>query len=281
MQVYDNVQGIRAHLTDLKRKGQTIGLVPTMGALHAGHISLVKQARECDVVVVSVFVNPLQFNQQEDLDTYPRDMQGDLVALASDCDIVFAPTISEMYPSANRITVDFGDLASRLEGEFRPRHFNGVGVVVSKLFNILMPDKAYFGLKDLQQYLLIKQMVHDFSFPVEIIGCQIVREVSGLAMSSRNQRLSAEGLTIAAHIYQGLCIAKQGFEQNESIDETKSAALGYYRSVKGLSIEYLEIVDEQLTVVDQFDKSKTLSVCVAAFVEGVRLIDNLYLRTEK
>jgi pantoate--beta-alanine ligase len=281
MQVYDNVKGIRAHLTDLKRKGQTIGLVPTMGALHSGHLSLVRQARECDVVVVSVFVNPLQFNQQEDLDKYPRDLHADLAALGSECDIVFAPTVSEMYPSANKIAVDFGEQASRLEGEFRPGHFNGVGVVVSKLFNILMPDRAYFGLKDLQQYLLIKQMVHDLSFPVEIVGCPIVREESGLAMSSRNQRLSEEGLSIAAHIYQGLCIAKRGLDQNVSIDETKLAVLSYYSSVNGLSIEYLEFVDEQMAVVNHFDKSKTLSVCVAAYVEGVRLIDNLYLRTEK
>jgi len=280
MQIYDNVQGIRAHLAKVKRKGETIGLVPTMGALHDGHISLVKQARACDVVVASVFVNPLQFNQQEDLDKYPRDIVGDLAALESHCDIVFVPSVADMYPSPPLAQVDFGEMANRLEGVFRPGHFNGVGVVVSKLFNILMPDKAFFGLKDLQQYLLIKQMVYDFSMPVEVIGCQIVREVSGLAMSSRNQRLSVDGKQIASSIFQGLQMALDFYQKNKSLPETKSAVLGYYTSVNGLTIEYLEFVDAGLEILETFDNNRTISVCVAAYVEEVRLIDNLYLRSE-
>jgi len=281
MQIYDNVQGIRAHLAKEKRKGHTIGLVPTMGALHEGHISLVRSARACDVVVASVFVNPLQFNQQEDLDKYPRDIEGDLAALGSHCDVVFIPSVKDMYPTVPLVQVDFGEMAKRLEGVFRPGHFSGVGVVVSKLFNIITPDKAYFGLKDLQQFLLIRQMAYDFSLPVEVIGCPIVREKSGLAMSSRNQRLSEQGKQVASHIYAGLQLAQDSYQKNKSLPETKSAVLGYYQSVKGLSVEYLEFVDAQLEQLTSFDKSETISVCVAAYVEDVRLIDNLYLRSEK
>lgn len=264
-----------------KRKGNTIGLVPTMGALHDGHISLVRAARACDVVVSSVFVNPLQFNQQEDLDKYPRDIEGDLAALAPHCDVVFIPSVNDMYPTAPLVRVDFGEMATRLEGEFRPGHFNGVGVVVSKLFNIVLPDKAFFGLKDLQQFLLIRQMAFDFSLPVEIIGCPIVREPNGLAMSSRNQRLSTKGKQVAAHIYVGLQLALEAFQKNKTLSETKSTVLGYYQSVVGLSVEYLEFVDARLEGLETFDNTNTISVCIAAYVEDVRLIDNLYLRSEK
>ena len=280
MLIYNNVSEIRAYLTRLKREGKSVGLVPTMGALHDGHMTLIDKARQSDIVVVSLFVNPLQFNKSEDLDKYPRQLESDIAMLEPKCDVLFAPSESDMYDTVPVVSLDFKEMGSVLEGAFRPGHFNGVGVVVSKLFNIIQPDSAYFGLKDLQQYLIIKQMVKDLSVPIEIVGCPIAREKSGLAMSSRNLRLSETGKKTAANLFTGLSMAKNLVEKNRPLSETKSEVLGFYKSVEGLEIEYLEFVDNKLTIQSTLDDCHNVAVCVAGYVEGVRLIDNLYLRSE-
>lgn len=280
MLIYDNVSEIRAYLSGIRQSGKTIGLVPTMGALHNGHLTLINEAKKCDVVVVSIFVNPLQFNQTEDLDKYPRQLESDIEMLKPLCDVLFVPSEVSMYDSVPEVSLDFKEMGRVLEGAFRPGHFNGVGVVVTKLFNIIQPDFAYFGLKDLQQYLLIKQMVKDLSIPVEIVGCPIARETSGLAMSSRNLRLSERGKEKAAHLYEGLSMAKELVEKNKPLPETKSEVMGFYKSVDGLEIEYLEFVDQSLKIQSTLPNGQQVAICVAGYVEGVRLIDNLYLRSE-
>lgn len=280
MQLFHLSTQLRDYLRTAKAQGKTVGLVPTMGALHDGHLSLMQHARECDVVVTSVFVNPLQFNKKEDLENYPRDLEGDLEQMKGYCDVVFAPDAQEMYPTSPKTTLSFGNLENTLEGEFRPGHFAGVGTVVSKFFHIVQPDKAYFGLKDLQQYLIIKQLVADLSFPIQIVGCPIVREASGLAMSSRNRRLSAKGLATAAHIFMGLQAARQSFQSGQSAQETKKSVQDFYASVNGLEIEYFELVNEQMEKLGNPYPPGPVIACVAAVVEGVRLIDNLYLRSE-
>ncbi|MCP4459726.1 MAG: pantoate--beta-alanine ligase [Cytophagales bacterium] len=278
MQLFDSTEGIRSAVLENKKQGKTIGLVPTMGALHEGHLSLVRAARTCDVVIVSIFVNPRQFTNERDLKEYPRKLDGDLAILKGKCDLVFAPGINDIYGNSPVSSLDFGDLGSRLEGEFRPGHFNGVGLIVAKLFNIILPDYAYFGLKDLQQYLLIKQLVKDLSFPIKIIGCTTIREESGLAMSSRNLKLSEKGIAVASKIFEGLNIVKEGFDSGESIDNCRKRAAKYYERINGLEIEYLEFASEDLTILNDLNGAKEISVCIAAYVEGVRLIDNLYLR---
>ena len=192
MQVFGKIDGVVDLLNKLKKEGKTIGFVPTMGALHAGHLALTEKALAGnDITVVSIFVNPTQFNDKNDLLNYPRDLEKDLRKLESvGCDIVFYPEVKEMYPEPDRRTFDFGKLASVMEGAHRPGHFNGVAQVVSKFFDILKPHRAYFGEKDYQQLAIIREMVRQLSMPVEIVPCSIVREPDGLAMSSRNQLLT-------------------------------------------------------------------------------------------
>lgn len=282
MQVYNLPAEIFKETQHLRFQGKSIGLVPTMGALHAGHFYLVNQAREeNDILAVSIFVNPLQFNNQEDLDNYPRMLEQDLAHLEKlGVDMVFAPSEEAMYPEKPQVAIDFGRMERVMEGEFRPGHFSGVGVVVTKLFNLMHPTRAYFGKKDMQQYLLVKRMVEDLSQPVEIVGVPIVRERSGLAMSSRNQRLSAVGLEIASSIYKGLSLAKHAWGENKSPKETKRAVNAFYKEQKGLSIEYLNIVSPNDLEDLQDNVNQPAVICVAGFVEGVRLIDNLYLRQD-
>jgi len=280
MQLFDSIEEIRAILEEKKQEGLSIGLVPTMGALHEGHMSLIKKAQTCDVVVVSIFVNALQFNNKNDLTNYPRSLEDDLLKLKNQCDIVFAPSHEAIYGSLPVTQINFGRIGSRLEGEFRPGHFEGVGLIVAKFFNIIQPDYAYFGLKDLQQFLLIKQLVSDLSFPIEIVGCQTIREACGLAMSSRNQKLSERGREVASKIFQGLNTVKKEFEQGISLKESKRLALQFYAGVDGLEVEYLEYVSPQLDVLDEFGGTGGINVCIAASVEGIRLIDNLYLQSQ-
>lgn len=278
MLYFVKIEELRAHLATEKRAGKTIGLVPTMGALHAGHLALMKSARECDVVVSSIFVNPLQFNDMADLASYPKNLERDRELMKDDCDILFAPNAEEFYAEKPEMSMRF-DLDSRLEGAFRPGHFSGVGIVVSKLLNIVQPDKAYFGLKDLQQYILVKKMVRDLSIPTEIVGCPIVREESGLAMSSRNGRLSKSGWDVASNIYRGLTQAKE-LLASHSLREVKKEIQAFYADIEGLEIEYFEFVDTSFEVISNNSTNSPMAICVAAYVDGVRLIDNLYLRSE-
>lgn len=281
MHIESAPSNLREILLRKRNDGFSIGFVPTMGALHAGHMELVQKSKQGnDITVVSIFVNPIQFNNKEDLDKYPRTIEEDIEKLKSlEVDYLFNPDSKDLYPTKPVIGLDFGSMASVMEGKYRPGHFDGVGIVVSKLLNIVQPNVAYFGLKDLQQYLLIKRMCFDLNFPVQIVGVETVRESSGLALSSRNQRLSDQGLQIAANINKGLDMLKEGVLDNQDLNVILNEASKFYESINGLEIEYLEAVNaESLENVTSYDKINELAVCVAGYVEGVRLIDNLYLR---
>ena len=279
MQVIKSPNDILRLSSALRIKGKQIGLVPTMGALHQGHLSLVeKSIADNDQTIVSIFVNPLQFNNPEDLKIYPRTLDEDLELLKRwGVGIVYAPGEQDMYPEPPIVSIDFGKQAQTMEGTFRPGHFEGVGVVVAKLFHQCHPHRAYFGLKDLQQFLLIRKMACDLSFSVEVIGSPIIREASGLAMSSRNQRLSEQGKSVASIIFQGLKLAKEAWQTGLTPDETKRQVIDLYNNTKGLSIEYLHIVNPDTLIDLTQNKGQKVAFCVAGYVEGIRLIDNLYL----
>lgn len=283
MQVATSPEEIFSLLKPKRLVGGTIGLVPTMGALHQGHLSLVTEAQKLnDCTVVSIFVNPLQFNSSEDLEKYPRPFDADLALLqAQGVEFVYAPSEQAMYAQPPKVRIDFGEMAQVMEGKFRAGHFDGVGLVVAKLLHHVMPDRAYFGQKDLQQYLLVKGLVRDLSFPTEIIGMPIVREPSGLAMSSRNQRLSSSGKKVASNIYKGLRLAQEKISSGSSPDETKLTVYAFYSGIEGLEIEYLEIVDgATLMTTTKLPSHGSSVICVAGYVEGIRLIDNLYLQID-
>ena len=254
-----------------------VGFVPTMGALHDGHLSLVEQAvAETDKVVVSIFVNPTQFNNSKDLERYPRTLDADLKLLEkTGCDIVFAPRVNEIYPEPDNRKFDFGTLETEMEGKHRPGHFNGVAQVVSRLFEIVKPSKAYFGLKDFQQLAIIKNMVMQLNLPVEIVSCPIVREESGLAMSSRNELLSAEERKNAAVISEILFEAKE-LTGEKSVNELKNWIVETINKNKYLSVEYVDIVDDvQLQPIKNWSEKAIKVCCVAVFCGKVRLIDNI------
>ncbi len=264
-------QVVSAHI------GQTVGLVPTMGALHEGHASLVrKSVADNTITFVSVFVNPTQFNNKEDLEKYPRDLNRDAALLESlGVDYVFAPTPEEMY-SAEEMTetfqFDFGGLDEVMEGKHRPGHFNGVVQVVSKLFELVKPTRAYFGEKDFQQLAIIRRMTRLMEFPIEIIGCPIVRETSGLALSSRNERLSTEEKETALAISRVLFESRQ-LKESQSVAQVQSWVIEQINRVEGLTVEYYEIVD-QTTLQPAQDFSHTIG-CVTVYCGPVRLIDNI------
>jgi pantoate--beta-alanine ligase len=254
-----------------------VGFVPTMGALHQGHISLLKRSKEeCDVSVCSIFVNPIQFTNQEDFSKYPQTLESDLVQLEkTGCDVVFAPSASEMYAQAPTLNFDFGFLEKTLEGTFRPGHFNGVGIVVSKLFHIVQPDVAYFGRKDLQQTLVVKTLVSDLGFPVRIEVCDTLREADGLAMSSRNLRLEPAYREKASFIYARLLDAQEKIQQGRSILEISVMAKHYFKAEKDFELEYFEVVDAQTLQPIHDGFVGEVAICVAAHINKVRLIDNV------
>lgn len=271
-------------ISGLKINGKTIGFVPTMGALHDGHLSLInKSIVQNDFTVASIFVNPLQFNNANDLDNYPRVIEEDLDLLAKNhVDLIFTPNEGDLYPTKPAVSIDFGPLSKKLEGKYRKGHFEGVGIVVSKLLHLINPDKAYFGLKDFQQFILIKRMCEDLSFNCEVVGVDTVREKSGLALSSRNRRLSKEGLKTAAIIHKGLLTIKNGVQNGEPLIKSIKTARALYQDQKNFELEYLEAVDPTtLDSVEDYFSLTELAICVAGYVEGVRLIDNLYLRLKE
>ncbi len=282
MQIIHPPHEILVKVRALRQEGLSVGLVPTMGALHEGHQALVERStKENDITVTSIFVNPTQFNNPDDLAKYPKTLERDVEKLNQwGCDIVFAPHEKQIYPSAPSVGFDLGKLNEVLEGKYRPGHFNGVGIIVLKLFNMVMPDRAYFGLKDFQQYLIVKELVFNLSFPVEVIGIPTVRLESGLAVSSRNQNLTAQGLQTAANIYQGLVRAKALISENRGVDETIRLTRQFYDHVDGLDVEYLEIVNPDTLLPVETNDKKTLLICIAGYVESVRLIDNLYLQPD-
>jgi len=279
MKVFHTISEATGYLKLHKEQGKKIGLVPTMGALHQGHISLVKKARyENDIVICSIFVNPIQFNNPEDLAKYPRNLDSDLEYLnKADCDMVFVPSEKEMYPEPVNTVYDFGKLDKVMEGRFRPGHFNGVAIVVHRLFEILPADNAYFGEKDFQQLTIIKKMVKDFSLPVTIVPCPIVREADGLAMSSRNQRLLPEERAVAPLIFSCLHKAAESYS-SFTPEGLKQMICNDIKQSPHFRVEYLEIVDmDSLMPINDWNESKQVIICAAVFLGQVRLIDNIIL----
>ncbi|MDL2289829.1 pantoate--beta-alanine ligase [Paludibacteraceae bacterium OttesenSCG-928-F17] len=262
----------------LKATGKSVGFVPTMGALHDGHIALVRRcAAENDYCIVSVFVNPTQFNNASDLEKYPRTLTKDAELLEeAGCYLVFAPDAEEMYSNdelENTFEFDFGGLDKVMEGRFRPGHFNGVVQVVSKLFDLVKPERAYFGEKDFQQLAIIRRMVEVMNYPVEIVGCPIIREESGLAMSSRNQRLTEEQRKKAANIYRFLS-ESLNFAGSKSPEEVSAWVIDSINEIDGLEVEYFDIANAKtLQTIDRWNDN--CIGCIAVYCGEVRLIDNI------
>ena len=278
MLTFDTIQSVKEFLSVKKGEGKTTGFVPTMGALHEGHLELMRRAKkENDLLAVSVFVNPIQFNNPEDLEKYPRDLEKDKQLLESvGCDVLFAPEVAEMYPE-EEVTenFDFGKLEQVMEGAFRPGHFNGVAVVVKRLFNIIEPNKAYFGEKDFQQLAIIQKLTEMEKIPVTVVPCPIVRETDGLAMSSRNQRLTPEERKIAPFIYQTL---KQAVELKNSMspNEVKQWVIERFSDEPQFTPEYFEIADDRLLQpVFNWKDAEGVVGFIAVFLGKVRLIDNI------
>lgn len=277
MLVVKEVNDLKPLILKKKVEGKTIGFVPTMGALHAGHLSLVEQAgKQADFVVVSIFVNPTQFNDPTDLNRYPRNLQKDVDLLETTaCCLVFAPEAETMYPAPDTRRFHFGRLEEVMEGKYRPGHFNGVAQVVSKLFGMVEPDKAFFGMKDFQQIAIVKAMIKMLNLQVEIVPCPIVREAGGLALSSRNERLTPGQRENAAHIYRTLREAGNKAAQM-NVKELEDWVVKQIDANEYLKTEYFEIVDdENLQPVRSWDEPLNKVGCIAVFCGEVRLIDNI------
>lgn len=277
MELLTTIKEVQQALSADRRNGHSIGFVPTMGALHPGHLSLVERAgQENERVVVSIFVNPTQFNNPSDLKSYPRTLDTDLGLLTTcPCDYVFTPDVTEIYPEPDTRKFDFGTLETLMEGHFRPGHFNGVAQVVSKLFEIVKPDNAYFGLKDFQQYSVIKAMCSMLQLPVRIVPCDIVREGDGLAMSSRNSLLTEKHRAAAPQIFS---ILQEAVSESEFFgpEEIKRRVTAKIDSIPLLQLEYFDIVDEQtLQTITSWEQKFTKIGCIAVFAGSVRLIDNI------
>ena len=277
MKVFNFIVDIQRFVEEKHNSGLKVGFVPTMGALHEGHISLINRAKkENDIVVCSVFVNPIQFNNPTDLEKYPRTPELDIEKLKNaGCDAVFMPSVEEMYPEKVEDHYDFGDLERVMEGACRPGHFNGVAIVVRKLFEIVNPDKAYFGEKDFQQLAIIKKMVCNLNMGLEIVPCPIIRENDGLAMSSRNVRLNEEERAIAPKIFATLndAVSKK---DSMSPAEMREYALAKYAEIKEFDVEYVEITDEiNLQSINNWNECEHARIFVALQLGPVRLIDNV------
>lgn len=277
MNLVHTIKDLQDELSLLKGCNKKVGLVPTMGALHAGHASLVKRCvAENDITVVSVFVNPTQFNDKDDLVKYPRTLEADCKLLESvGAAYVFAPSVEEIYPVPDIRKFDFAPLDTVMEGKYRPGHFNGVAQIVSKLFDIVKPDSAYFGEKDFQQLAVIRQMVKQMQFKLDIVACPIVREEDGLALSSRNARLSANDRENALKISQTL-FKSRIFAAEHSVKETIAYVESEIENAQGLELEYFEIVDgNSMQPVVNWKDTEYAVGCITVYCGEVRLIDNI------
>lgn len=280
MKIFKTHKQLTSHLGNLNNPKLKIGLVPTMGALHQGHISLINQSKEiCGITVVSIFVNPTQFNNPNDLLRYPKPIEQDIAMLEkAGCDILFNPETEEVYADVNETwNYNVGGLDSLLEGEFRPGHYLGVTQIVHKLFNWVKPDVTFFGQKDYQQYLVIKKMAKDFNLNIDVIACPIIREKNGLAMSSRNMRLNADESQKALIINQSLKFLKTNFDKL-TLSELIEKAKAFYVGISGVKLEYLKICKQNSLqeITKKKDKSDAIAL-IACYVGKTRLIDNMML----
>jgi len=277
MEIIRLVAETKAKISKFKEEGKSIGFVPTMGALHQGHLSLTEQSvKNNDITIVSIFVNPTQFNNPNDLKTYPRCIEDDLEKLSKyNPDIIFIPEVEEIYPEPDTRVFNFGQLDTVMEGKNRPGHFNGVAQVVSKLFDIVTPDNSYFGQKDFQQVAVIKQMVKDLKLSVNIVPCPIIREEDGLAMSSRNMLLSKEQRKNASKISETLFKARN-LAAELNVTQLKNWVVEEINKNPYLSVEYFEIVDDTtLTQINSWDEDNVKVGCITVQVGKIRLIDNV------
>lgn len=281
MQIFYAKKALMDYLSSVKTANSSIGFVPTMGALHEGHQSLMIQStKENNITVVSIFVNPTQFNSLEDLEKYPRTLDADLIKISeiNTNIIVFSPTVQDMYEGKTLSqSFDFDGLENKMEGQFRPGHFDGVGTIVKLLFEIIQPNRAYFGEKDFQQVQIVKKMVKKNHLPVTIIMCPILREINNLAMSSRNERLPLQARKEAGLIYKTLISAKEKFKNN-SAKETTKWVQNQFKKNKKFTLEYFEIADEEtLSTCNRKNKNKNYRAFIAVFVDNIRLIDTISL----
>lgn len=277
MKVIHTIKDLQTELSVLKSQGKKIGLVPTMGALHVGHASLVNRSvSENEITVVSVFVNPTQFNDPSDLEKYPRTLAADCELIEPyEASLVFAPSVTEMYPNADTRQFNFAPIDTVMEGACRPGHFNGVCQIVSKLFDVVLPNRAYFGEKDFQQLAVIRAMVRQLNYKLEIVGCPIVREASGLALSSRNARLSAEEHENSSNIYRTL-LKSSTFAAAHTVKETQAFVEDAIAVIPSLRLEYFEIVDGwTLQKIENWTDTPYIVGCITVFCGDVRLIDNI------
>jgi pantoate--beta-alanine ligase len=280
MEIFKQIAPLKAYLKELKCRGKSVGLVPTMGALHEGHISLITASQsENEVTVSSIFVNPVQFNNPGDLLKYPRTIEKDIQLLqSSGCDVLFSPDNLEMYPDKSTLTFDFGPLDKSMEGQFRPGHFSGVALVVSKLFNIVQPDHAYFGQKDWQQFAIIQKLTEELNFDIGLHSVATLRERDGLALSSRNQRLSVEERAKANIFYEALLHAKTALREGKKVAEIKPRLTEIVERYPEVRLEYFELVDSQnLNPLENVGGSEHAILCIAGYVGEVRLIDNMFI----
>lgn len=278
MHIFTTAAELRAYVAAARGAGSRIGLVPTMGALHEGHLQLVRAAAQAsDEVIASVFVNPTQFNNPDDLRLYPRQPEQDAAMLApAGCTALFLPSVADIYPQPAVLRFDFGPLERVMEGAHRPGHFNGVATVVSKLFHLAQPHRAYFGQKDFQQVAVVRQLIADLSFDLELVVYPTVREVDGLAMSSRNARLTPAARAVAPRIYQVLEQAAEQVQQGVAPAALQAAALAALSQEPQFTPEYFEVADAQtLQPVAGYEPGRAVVLCVAAHLAGVRLIDNI------
>jgi pantoate--beta-alanine ligase len=280
MKIFRHIAPLKSYLGEIGSFGYTIGLVPTMGALHNGHLALIEASKKDNsVTIATIYVNPAQFNNATDLQKYPRTLDNDLQMLEKvGCDAVFCPDDAEMYEQPPIVKFDFGHLDKVMEGKFRPGHFSGVALVVSKLFNLVSPNRAYFGQKDWQQVAVIRRLVGELKFNLSICSVPIVREPDGLAMSSRNQRLDPVQRQHSTVLYRGLTWAREALKSGSSPEAVKTAVKAMVEELPDMRLEYLELSDsDSLEPLDAVITSAKPILCIAAYAGEVRLIDNLFL----
>lgn len=280
MTIFEDIDPIQEYLFPFRSNRKKIGFVPTMGALHKGHLSLIQASKqENDVTICSIYINPTQFNNSSDLSNYPRVLQKDIELLNDcECDALFLPSDQVMYPQQPLLQISFGELEKVMEGKYRAGHFNGVALVVSKFFNIINPSNVYFGQKDLQQFLIVEKLIKDLSFQLNLKCLPIVREPDGLAMSSRNSRLSNNERYLATSLFKALSLAQNFLLEENNVEKAKFIVDEFFQAIPEIHLEYFEVMDsESLVPVTNLDRSREVSLFIAGYLGKVRLIDNIFL----